>query len=160
MGNRGGLIERIRRRIEKDRRQTGLWIMDLAIGVLCLVMAGSLWYMIAGFLEERDPGYGISTLQSALTVGDYPGLLELSNANRVRGIGVGDADFEEYYAVADYFEAATNLDLCGRAGDAAGAEKWLGRLREAEAAMGVLSGERFRICEQLGISEEALGAPE
>lgn len=160
MENRGGLIERIRRRIEKDKRQAGLWIMDLAIAVLCLVMAGSLWYMIACFMDERDSGYGISALQSAVTTGDYARLLELSNANRARGIGVGNVDYEEYYAVADYFEAATNLDLCERAEDAAGVEKWLGRLREAEAAMGMLGGEKQRICERLGISEETFGVAE
>lgn len=151
MNNKDGLRERIRRRMEKDRNQTGLWVTDLVIAALCLVTVGTLWFMIAAFVDERDPGYSVSSLQYALTAGNYTRLLEMSNANRVRGIGTGDADFEEYYAAADYFEAVTNLDLCERAEDAAGAERWREKLREAESAMGVLGGERQRICEKLGI---------
>lgn len=157
MENKGGLTGRIRQRMEKDRKRTGLWIMDLVIAVLCLVTVGSLWFMAAEFIDERDPGYSASSLQYALTAGKYARLLEMSNANRVRGIGIGDADYEEYYAIADYFEAVTNLDLCERAEDAAGAERWREKLREAESAMGALRGEGQRICEKLGISEELIG---
>lgn len=150
MNSKSGLIGWIRNRFAKDVHRAGLFIMDILIVIFCLVMVFALWFMVYSFLEDRDKGYDAYSLQISMGGEHYQTLLEKSNANRAMGIGIRDADYEEYYAVADYFEAFTHFYMYDKAGDAA-AEMWQKRMDDAESRMGSLSGEKENIKNWLGI---------
>ncbi|MCI5953656.1 MAG: hypothetical protein MRZ49_03590 [Lachnospiraceae bacterium] len=153
MNSKSRLIGWVKNRFAKDLHRIGLLVMDILIVILCLVTVFALCFMIGSFLEDRDRGYNAYSLQISMSGEYYQNLLEKSNTNRIMGIGIGDPEYEEYYAVADYFEALTNYYMYDRAEDTTTAEIWRERMTDAENRMGSLIGEKERIMSRLNIQE-------
>lgn len=131
-------------------KHIGLLALDLAILVMCVVFVGSVIKVAVSFHEAYDRGYDSDALYYRLRDQDYARLAELTWQNRMNG-REDDADSQEYYAVADYYEAAVQYRMCQEAGDNNGAENWLKKMAEAENRMGAFAAEREKIDRILGI---------
>ena len=153
MNNKKGLIGWVKNRFAKDMHRAGLLVMDILIVILCFSTAFALWFMVYNFLEDRDRGYEADFLQITMSGGHYQSLLEKSNVNRIMGVGMGDSDYEEYYAVADYFEAFIYYYMYDNAGYDAEADIWQKQMEDAESRMGSLIGEKENIKSRLNIEE-------
>ena len=153
MNSKSKWIVWVKGRFAKDFHRTGLFLMDIAIVALCLSMAFAVWFMVYSFIMERDEGYSKASLQLAMEAEHYPHLLQMSDANREKEIGIRDSEYGAYYAVADYFEAVANYYMYQEAGDAVRAEKWRERMEDAENRTGVLGEEKKKIRNWLGITE-------
>ncbi len=153
MDSEKGLLKRIKGRLARDARRAGLLAMDIVIAALCLVLVFALWFAAQEFMDAGDEGYRGYALHGAMTGERYADLLELSNVNRALRIGEGAAEYEEYYAAADYFEACSNYYMYQRAGDRARAEKWKSRMEDAGSRLGSLSAEKQKIEVWLGMEE-------
>ena len=151
MNSNSGLIGWIRNRLAKDLQHIGLLVMDILITLLCIVMVFALWFMVYSFIEAGDRGYNAYSLQISMSGEHYQNLLEKSNVNRV--LGMEGPEYEEYYAVADYFEALVNYHMYNSSGDTSAAEVWKERMSDAESRMGTLSGEKEKIKCRLNIQE-------
>lgn len=131
-------------------KHIGLLALDFAILAMCVVFVSSVITVAVSFHEVYDRGYDSDTLYYRLRDQDYARLAELTWQNRMNG-RENDADSQEYYAVADYYEAAVQYCLCKEAGDTDGVENWLEKMEDAESRMGVFGAERAKIDQILGI---------
>lgn len=136
--------------IRTEVKHLGLLILDLAILVMCVVFICSAITVAVSFHEAYDVGYDSDAMYYRLRDGNYARLAEMTWENRMHGRD-DDADSQEYYAVADYYEAAVQYGICREEGDADGAERWLEKMKDAEGRMGVFASEREKIDEILGI---------
>ena len=131
-------------------KHIGLLALDLAILALCVVFVCTVITVAVNFHKAYDRGYDSDALYYRLRDGDYARLAELTWQNRMNG-RENDADSQEYYAVADYYEAAVQYRLCRETGDNDGADSWLEKMSDAENRMGVFAAEREKIDRILGI---------
>lgn len=131
-------------------KHIGILALDLAILAMCVVFVCSVIAVAVSFHEAYDRGYDSDALYYRLRDEDYTQLAELTWQNRMNG-RENDADSQEYYAVADYYEAAVQYRLCRESGDNDGAEDWLKKMTDAESRMGVFAAERENIDRILGI---------
>ena len=129
-----------------------LTMLDILIVILGIVAVFCMIIMIAFFREERDRGYSKYSLQSSISMQQYQRTVQMSNSNRDMGIGLGDPEYEEYYAVADYFEAEFYVQLYNEAGETQRAKMWEEKKNTAAGKMGVLAPEKEKITEYLKVN--------
>lgn len=140
---------KIKERIRKEARHMGILSLDVAILVMCVVLVYSAFSTARLFYEINDRGYSSAALYYRLQDGNYALLAEMTWTNRMVGKGE-DADAQEYYAVADYYEAAMQYRLCQEAQDTDGAARWLEKMKDAESRIGVFAAEIEKIDQMLG----------
>lgn len=133
-----------------DTRHVGILILDLAILVMCIVFVSSIISVAASFHEVYDEGYDSEDLYYSLREEKYAQLASQTCESRIYGKGE-DAELQEYYAVADYYEAALQYQLCLEVGDADRAGQWLEKMNDAGSRLGVFSAEKEKIDQMLGI---------
>ena len=133
-----------------EAKHLGLLVLDLAILAMCVVFVCSVINVAVRFYEANDLGYDSDALYYRLRDEDYARLAELTWQNRMNG-RENDADSQEYYAVADYYEAAVQYRMCKEAGDNDGAGNWLKKMTDAENRMGVFIAEKEKIDQILGL---------
>lgn len=136
--------------INRERKHLGIRLLDLAIIVMCVVFVRSVILVAVSFYDANDLGHDTNTLYYRLRDQDYARLAESTWRNRMYG-RENDVEAQEYYAVADYFEAAIQYRLCREAEDNDGAENWLEKMKDAESRMGVFVSEKEKIDEIIGI---------
>lgn len=147
---KNNLLSTLKERIRMETRHAGILILDLAILVMCIVFVSSMISVAARFHEVYDEGYDSEDLYYSLREEKYAQLAAQTCENRMYGKGE-DADSQEYYAVADYYEAAVQYHLCLETGDVDRAEQWLKKMNDAESRLGVFSTEKDKIDQILGI---------
>ncbi len=145
---RNSISRRIRSAGEK--KPLGILLLDIAIMVMFLVFLFMAGTAVAAFREyQADRVYQPVSLYYRMEDGDYGRMVQMVWQNRV--MGETDQEYAEYYAVADYFEAAVQYRICTETGDSAGAEKWLEKMADAEGRLGMFSEEKEKIRTCLGI---------
>lgn len=136
---------------QREKKHVGLLILDLAILVMCLVFVLSVAIAVNNLREYRKGlYYEANSMHYRLEDGNYAKLAEMTWTNRVSGLADGP-EYAEYYAVADYYEAAVRYHMCTETGDSAGAEKWQEKMTDAEGRMGTFAWEKEKIDTLLGI---------
>lgn len=140
----------LKERIRKETKHIGILILDLAILIMCIVFVRSIITTVNTFQEAYDEGYDSEILYYRLSEGNYAQLASLVWQNRLYG-RENDADSREYYAVADYYEAAVQYRMCKETGDTDGAASWLEKMTDAESRMGLFAAEKVKINQILGI---------
>lgn len=127
-----------------EKKPLGILLLDIAIMVMFLVFLFMAGTAVFAFWEyQADRVYQPESLYYRLEDGDYERMAQMVWRNRV--MGETDEEYAEYYAVADYFEAAVQYRICTETGDSAGAEKWLKKMADAEGRLGIFSGEKEKI---------------
>ena len=136
---------------KREKKHPGLLILDFAILVMCLVFVLAVTVAVNNFREYSESlYYEANSMYYRLEDGNYAKLAEMTWTNRVSGKADGK-EFTEYYAVADYYEAAVRYRICTETGDNAGAEKWQEKMTDAEGRMGMFAWEKEKIDSFLGI---------
>ena len=138
------LLKRMREHIKAEAEHVGLLLLDIAIVIMCIVTIGLAWGAGAEFFADSDMGYSEDFLYYITRDGNYTSLAYMTWTNRMNGKGER-VDSQEYYAVADYYDAAIQYYICEKAGDAVGAERWLEKMKDAENRMGSFSVEKEKI---------------
>lgn len=133
-----------------EAKHLGIIALDLVIVAMCVVFVCTAASAIVSFHDAYDRGYKSDSLSYRLRDENYAMLAEMTWKNRTYGKGE-DADSQEYYAVADYYEAAILYHLYLESGDADRTEKWLAKMEDAESRLGVFKAEKQKIDQMLGI---------
>ena len=141
-----------RERIRNEMTHPGILLLDLGIAAACVVLICSLVAVVTEFYESRNWVYEAYSMFYRLEEGNYAELAEMTWNNRMSG-KEDDADFQEYYAVADYYEAAVSYCMSRDAKNDEEAEKWQAKMADAVGRMGTFTAEKAKIDEMLGITE-------
>lgn len=128
-----------------------LRLLDVLIVFFGIVLAIAIIAAVFMFKEADSYNYSNTSINYAMKGGEYSRMVSYAISNRASGYGIGDRDYEEYYAVADYFEAQVYAHMYDVAGDSARAAKWSAKAEEAVPRMGLLSPEAEKINECVGI---------
>ena len=138
------LLKRVRERIKAEAGHVGILLLDIAIVIMCIVTIGFAWGAGAEFFTDSDIGYSEDFLYYVTRDGNYTSLAYMTWTNRMNGKGERE-DSQEYYAIADYYDAAVQYYMCEKAGDAAGAKRWQEKMKDAEGRMGGFLAEKEKI---------------
>jgi len=136
--------------VENKRKSPVNLVLDIVIVLLCLALVAAAAFAVSSFRDSFGWAYDADSFYYRLSDGDYGSAVEmyyLNEANKVKA----DDELRQYYAVAEYFEAASFYKAFRDAGDEGSAERYLARMEDAERRMGVLSFEAGKIDDILGI---------
>lgn len=129
----------------------GVLILNIAIGIAGLMVLLMTITLISETRIATPYYYKDSTFVWSLNEGNYNNMVEYYHENEGKGIKV-NAQMQEYYAVARYYEAAVYYRAFDHAGDSVRAEYYLGKMQEAGRDFGELDGLKSGIRKQLNIN--------
>lgn len=138
---KSNLFLRMRERFREESRHIVLLLLDIAVAVMCVIVIGSLWRTVSEFYIILDQNYVANSFYYRIQDENYALLSEMTWSNRMYGRGEKE-DFQEYYAIADYYDAAVQYYMCRKEGDTTGAERWQEKMKDAESRMGDLKLKR------------------
>ena len=138
---------RFREQIKKDREKPGLLLADGVITLLCVVRIVCVAGLVQDFLAERSVSMEEPSFYYALQDGNYQYLLRMTRRNRA--MGADGNNYQPYYAVADYYEAAGYCRMYEEAGDEERLELWSAKMADAESRLGDFFGQAEKIKELL-----------
>lgn len=121
--------------------------LDIVIIILCLIFLFALCFAIMQFREDEYT-YSERSFYYSMCSDSYDNIARMSRTNRVLGKNSGAA-YQEYYALADYYEAALYYNIYTKAGDTERAEIRKRAMEDAVSRMGTLSSQKQRIDEIL-----------
>ena len=124
-------------------------VLDIVIMILCVIFVFVLCFAIMQFREE-DYSYRERSFYYSMESDNYDNIVQMSRTNRMLGKNNGAA-YQEYYALADYYEAALYYNIYTKAGDTERAEIRKQAMEDAVRRMGTLSPQKQRIDEILKI---------
>lgn len=134
-----------------NRKVSGFKIIIAILLVISIIQAFNLVLVMT---EDYISPSGFTSFHYALEDGRYGKMVRLYHTNQMykdqRKV-TGD-DFKEYYAIAQYVEAAVDYRIYEATEDSKRAEEKLAEMKEAKADMGILSFETEKIDEKLGIT--------
>ncbi len=136
--------------MENKRKSPVNLVLDIVIVLLCFALVGAAAFAISSFHDSFGWAYDADSFYYRLSDGDYGAAVEMYYLNQANNVKADD-ELRQYYAVAEYFEAASFYKAFSYAGDELRAEKYLAHMDEAESRMGALSFEADKINERLGI---------
>lgn len=115
-------------------------IFNIVIVLLSVVFAITLLMTAATLVRDWDDSYSYDadSLLYLIQEGDYADLIYEVHHNEVAGVDA-DADMQECYAVAKYFEAASKYKAYVQAGESERAAAQQAVMDEQAALMGDLS---------------------
>ncbi|MCQ2538870.1 MAG: hypothetical protein MJ114_00325 [Acetatifactor sp.] len=119
-------------RAPKPVKRPAAVVLDVLIVIVGIVMALSFLIMFMMFRDTKTLNYKSYSFQSAMTYGEYSRMTRMANTNRMTDSYVGQGEYEEYYAVADYYEAEFYCVVFEKAGDTQQAAAWAAK-RDAAA---------------------------
>ena len=129
--------------MNKKKRSPGIVALDIVIGILCLALVGAAGFALDMWQES---------FYYRLSDGDYGAMVEMYHYNEANNVKP-DKSLRQYYAVAEYFEAASWYKVYSQSGDmhrAAGYEEAMARAEKEMGALYMVAGD---ICRQLNIAE-------
>ena len=138
--------------MNKKKRSPGLVALDIVIGILCLALVGAAGFALDMWQESFGWEYDEDSFYYRLSDGDYGAMVEMYHYNEANNVKP-DKSLRQYYAVAEYFEAASWYKVYSQSGDmhrAAGYEEAMARAEKEMGALYMVAGD---ICRQLNIAE-------
>ena len=125
-------------------------LLDVIIGVLCVLIVGSGAFAVSMFNENFGYSYDSDAFYWRLEDENFSQMVEMCYANEAAGVEA-DEELEQYYGVARYFEAASYYKMYQDADDSEQMNKYLERMENAKTLMGELSFLSEKIHEKLDI---------
>lgn len=132
------------------RQNVVLLVMNIVIGVLCLIMVICGGRAALGLYEDYSIPYDNHNMESAVQYGDFYRLVYMYHENIANGFE-GDRTMKEYYGVAKYYEAASFYKAFLETGDSVRAEREKEKMEQALEEMGGWSILEEEINAQLGL---------
>lgn len=121
--------------------------LDIVIMILCLILLFALCFAIMQFREDEYT-YSERSFYYSMCSDNYDNIASMTRTNRAQGKN-NQAAYQEYYALADYYEAALYYNIYTKAGDTERAEIRRRAMEDAAGRMGTLSPQKQRIDEIL-----------
>lgn len=119
----------------------------LAVAVLFFIICCGI--VAASREDAGNVEYSTTSLQYDIKEGRYYNLPRKTANNRMNGVGIGETQYEECYAVADYFYASVLYSKYALSGDSALAENYLALKTSAKEKMGLYKPEAAVIDEKI-----------
>lgn len=113
-------------------------VLDIVIVLLCLALVGAVAFAIDIYMESFGWSYDADSFYYRLSDGDYGAMVDMYYSNESNNVKP-DEELGMYYAVAEYFEAASWYKAYGEAGDSRWGEVYRQAMDEAQAQMGSLN---------------------
>lgn len=136
--------------MENKRKSPVNLVLDIVIVLLCLALVGAVAFAVSSFHDSLGWAYDADSFYYRLSDGDYGAAVEMYYLNQAYD-AKADAELQQYYAVARYFEAASFCRAYSDAREDGWVQHYMQRMDEAERDMGPLSFEADKINEKLGI---------
>ena len=124
-------------------------LLDVVIGVLCVLLVGALAFTIASFRENYSYSYEEDSFYWRLEEENFGQMVEMYYSNEAAGVKP-TGDMLEYYGVAKYFEAASYYKLYQNE-DSEYARYYQEKMETAAEEMGELAFLTEKIRGQLGL---------
>ena len=137
--------------VNKPKRSPAALVLDIVIGLLCVALIGAAAFAATSFYDSFGFDYDADSFYYRLTDGDYSQMVEMYYYNEANGVKA-DSELRQYYAVAEYFEAASWYKAFDSAGDSARAAEYETKMADAGNDMGALSMVAEDIRQSLGIN--------
>lgn len=135
--------------IRRNRRPAHI-VMDIVIGVLCVLLVGAGAFTINMINEDINFRYDVESFYYRLQDEAYSQMVEMYYANEESGVKA-DEELKQYYGVAKYFEAASYYKAYKIVEEPEEMNKYEAQMKNAEKEMGELSFVSKQIDERLGI---------
>lgn len=129
------------------RLKASLNILIVLLGILFVVVVFST---VKEFLDLYDNGYSIDSFYARTNDADYAPLPEMYYINEAERVEA-NSQFQEYYGVAKYVEAASYYRMYSENNDMQRAEAYREKMEQALSQMGVYSSLSNQINTQLGL---------
>lgn len=136
--------------IIKRKRRPAHIVMDIVIGVLCVLLVGAGAFTINMINEDINFRYDVESFYYRLQDEAYSQMVEMYYANEESGVKA-DEELKQYYGVAKYFEAASYYKAYKIVEEPEEMNKYEAQMKNAEKEMGELSFVSKQIDERLGI---------
>lgn len=133
-----------------ERQNVIILVMNIVIGVLCLIMVICGGRAAFNLYEDYSIPYDNQNMESAVQYGDFHRLVSMYHENIANGFE-GDRAMKEYYGVAKYYEAASFYKAFTETGDTVRAEREAAKMEQALEEMGGWSILEEEINAQLGL---------
>lgn len=129
------------------RLKASLNILIVLLGILFVVVVFST---VKEFLDLYDNGYSIDSFYARTNDADYAPLPEMYYINEAERVEA-NSQFQEYYGVAKYVEAASYYRMYSENNDMQRAEAYREKMEQALSQMGVYSSLSDQINTKLGL---------
>ena len=125
--------------------------MNVVIVILCILLLIVGYVAVESTIDVFSPTYGENSFRYSVEDNNFAPLVSKYYRNVAEG--ADSAKMQEYYGVAEYFEAASYYKAFLEAGDTVRAERELKRMEEAAGKMGGWEMTKAVIHEQLGLDK-------
>ncbi len=134
----------------KKKRSPVILILDVVIGVLCVITVSVGAFAVASFREDWSFRFDADSFYYRLQDESYGTLVGMYYMNEAAGVEA-DEDMLQYYGVAKYFEAASYYKAYENVEDTKEMKKYQTKMKEAKSQMGELQFVSEKVDEELGI---------
>lgn len=136
--------------MNKRRRKPVHLILDIVIGIFSVLLVGAVVFTVKMINEDVNFHYDVESFYYRLQDENYSNMVEMYHMNEEAGVK-SDAELEQYYGIAKYFEAASYYRAYQEAGEMEQMKKYEAQMKNAEKEMGQLEFVSDQIDEKLGI---------
>lgn len=139
-------------RAEIDRwKNIKILLLDIGIIAAFLVLVFGIWKLAENVVYEVNEGYSIGSLAVAVEREEYADLLIMCSQDY--GNKEQKKEYQEFYALADYYQAASWYKVYLNAKNTERAAIQQEKMNAAEEKLGRLSATKNRVDARLGITE-------
>ncbi len=132
------------------KRQIINWILNGMIIVLCCLLLMTVFVMIENFASACSRPGSLEYMHYDIEENRFHRLIDNYHYNMVAGFE-GDAEEQEYYGIAKYYEAAMLYKAYRASGNEELSQRFFEKMQQAEQEMGGWIITKDAIHQQLGI---------
>lgn len=136
-------------RLHKEKRGPIRWGLDLVIGFLCVILVGTVIFAVSTIKEDWNYSHDVDSFYYRLQDEDFGTMVEMYYRNKEAGVK-GNRELQQYYGIAEYFEAASYYKAYKETGREEQLKKYADKMEHALTHMGELSFVSDSICQSLG----------
>lgn len=145
------ILDGIRTEIERWKN-IKIMLLDIAIIATVLILIIGVWRLAENISYEMNAGYSISSLADSVEREHYADLVYMCNQNY--GNNEKKKEYQEFYALSDYYQAASWYKVYLNTGDKKRAAVQKEKMDAAELKLGRLSATKSRVDARFEIAGE------
>ncbi|MGN1146663.1 MAG: hypothetical protein ACI4R5_09455 [Acetatifactor sp.] len=137
-------------KLKAQMKDIRVLVLNIIIVVLVFLLIIRVIMLVGEFSDSCERGYKEESFVYRMQDESYMSMVEMYHTNA--GLQLKSSkEAEEYYGVAQYYEAASYYKIFFEAGDVLRMEKYLQKMNEASEKMGELGFVTEKIDARLGI---------
>ncbi len=138
---------------QKQKRGPVRFVLDIVIGILCVIMVGIAVFTIDTLREDWNYSYDADAFYYRLQEEDFGTMVDMYHSNKEAGVKENQ-ELKQYYGIAEYFEAASYYRAFQEDENEEQMKKYVEKMELAKEQMGELDFVSEMICEKLEIVTE------